>query len=82
MAELIVLDAERQGAGLEAMLEALLEQVRAGEISSIGVAYVYRDGRSGSKWSEAPNFATLLGAVTRLAHKLQLDKDADDAARG
>jgi hypothetical protein len=83
MAELVVIEPEDEGEGLEAMLDRLLGRVRAGEISSIAVAYVGRDGRAGSMWSEAPSFAAQLGAVHRLAHQLQLERDeADDAAAG
>jgi hypothetical protein len=83
MAELLVLEPERPGEGLESMLEEMLERVRAGEVSSIAIAYVQRDGRAGRMWSEAPSLAALLGSIQRLAHRIQVEWDEqDDAAQG
>lgn len=44
-------------------LEATLEQARRGELSSVAIAYVERDGSSGSNYSEAPGYVALIGAT-------------------
>jgi hypothetical protein len=68
--------------GIEEMLEHLLEQVRDGNVSSMAVAWVTRDGRVANTWSEAPNFGAMLGSVNRLAHHLNLQHDDENAASG
>lgn len=77
MADLIPLEPEPLGEGLMPLLEHLMEAAKAGEISSLGVGIVYRDGRIGAKWSFAPSRAALLGAVGRLEHKLNLEADEE-----
>lgn len=69
-AELRVIDAEPIGEDAAARLEEALEQVRNGAVSSVGLALVYRDGSTGTCWSEAPSIGTLIGAVARLQHRL------------
>lgn len=73
MADLTVIDAEPVGEDVVAYLEDLLCRARAGEFSSIAVAFVYRDGSTGSGNSSAPSLAALLGAVAGLQHKLAED---------
>jgi hypothetical protein len=64
--KLHAIDAEPATSDTVRTLEAVLEQARAGELSSVAVAYVFRDGSSGSEWSEAPSFSCLVGAITRM----------------
>lgn len=71
-AKLSVIDVEPIDPSVVEKLEMLLERAIAGEISSIGLAWVMRDGRVGSTWSKLPNKATMLGAVGRLTFRLQL----------
>lgn len=70
MLDLTVIESEPAGAGIVEYLETLLEQAQAGALSSIAVAKVYRDGTTGSGWSELPSLATMIGAVTILQSKL------------
>ena len=65
-----VIDAEPLGADVIATLESVLEQARAGQVSSVAVAVVYRDGSTGKTWSGAPSASTLVGAVARLQASL------------
>jgi hypothetical protein len=65
-----VLDAEPVGADTVAKLEEALEKARAGQLSSVALAVVYRDGTSGRAWSSAPSLSCLIGAVVRLEHAL------------
>lgn len=74
-AELRVLDAEPPGQGVVERLEEALEKARAGEISSIALAVVYRDGSVSGSWSDAPNRMLLLGSLSRLAYRVNLDGD-------
>lgn len=69
-AELIALDPEPVAADVIDTLERMLERARAGEISSVAIAAVYRDGATTSTWSAQPSFATLLGAVHHMAFRL------------
>jgi hypothetical protein len=75
MVELVSLEPEPHGEGLEALLEKTLEEVRAGEVSSLAIAIVYRSGILGAKWSHWPSFGMILGAVERLKWKLQQAQD-------
>lgn len=75
MAELIALEPEAQAADLIAVLDDARAKVEAGEISSIAIAFVYRNGDSNSSWSGLPNRVQMLGSIYRLAHKLQLFLD-------
>lgn len=77
MPDLTVIEPEPLGADVIETLEYVMAKARNGEISSVALAYVYRDGRAGRTWSQAPCFAALLGAIARLAHCLNLDKDGE-----
>jgi hypothetical protein len=50
-------------------LESALAEAREGRLSSVAVAMVYRDGRTGQLWSTAPLSAMLIGAIARLMHR-------------
>jgi hypothetical protein len=77
MPELAVIEPEGVSPDLIETIEQLLEKAKAGEISSVAVAFVYRDGTIGRDWSTPPSFAALLGAVTRLAHRMNIVKDEE-----
>lgn len=51
-------------------LSELCEAAKREEISSVGIAVVYRDGTTGNCWSASPSIGLLIGAVTRLQHRL------------
>jgi hypothetical protein len=70
MAELHVLDAEPRGADVIEVLEEALRQARAGQLSSVAVAAVYRDGCTQQAWSSAPSVSLLIGAAARLVYRL------------
>jgi hypothetical protein len=69
-AELRVLDAEPPASDTVAKLEEALERARSGQLSSVAIAVVYRDGTCGQCWSQAPSLSCLIGAVTRMQHAL------------
>lgn len=75
MAELIEIEPEPLGADVIPALEGALAKAKAGEISSLGIAIVYRSGESGQIWSKASTAAALLGSIHRLAHKFQQEMD-------
>lgn len=70
-----VLDAEPPSTTLVKVLEETLEMARKGELSSVALAYVYRDGHSGAAWSKVPSFSCLLGATMRLQHDLMRESE-------
>lgn len=74
-ADLHAIDAEPGDDSIFPLLTRVLEMADAGEISSLGVCIVHRDGSTQQLWSCPPNVATLLGSVHRLAHKLNLELD-------
>ena len=51
------------GADVIATLEAVLEKARAGELSCVAVAMVYRDGCTGQRFSDAPLTGALIGSL-------------------
>lgn len=66
MTELRIITAEPVGKGVISLLEELLAEARAGEISSIAVATIDREGVPTSRFSRAPSLTTLIGGVTML----------------
>jgi hypothetical protein len=75
VSDLRVLTAEPQGAGIVEHLEAVLAQAKAGSISSVAIAFVHRDGAVDGVWSAPPSVGLLLGAISRLGHRLHLEMD-------
>lgn len=75
MAELRVIESVPVSDDLIATIEGVLEKAKAGELSSVAIASVYRDGNTGWSWSDPPSVGTLLGSVNRLAHRLNLLMD-------
>jgi hypothetical protein len=63
-----VLDAEPVCADTITKLEEALEKARAGHLSSVAIAVVYRDGTCGRSWSSAPNLSCLIGSIARLQY--------------
>jgi hypothetical protein len=70
MATLIPIDAEAPGENIIELLEESLADAKAGKLSSIAIACVWRDGCTSHAFSKPPNAALLLGSVTRLEHKI------------
>lgn len=60
---------------LVGMLEMMLEHARAGRITSFGVVTLTSDGgySTGFHVAEGDNPTTLLGATSRLAHRMNVD---------
>lgn len=61
-----VINAEPIGKTVVERLEEFLEDAKAGKLSSVAIAAVYRDGTCNHNWSEAPSVSTLLGAIVRM----------------
>ena len=76
-AGLAVIEPEGVSPDLVSTIEELLAKAKAGELSSVAIAYVYRDGTIGRGWSTPPCFGALLGAVNRLAHRMNVVKDEE-----
>jgi hypothetical protein len=74
--DLRVISAEPLGVDIIEVLRRALEKAEAGELSSVAIAMVYRDGCTGASWSSAPSLALLLGSVARLSHILARKMDA------
>lgn len=70
-----VLDAEPIGADVVEALRTALDKAEAGELSSVAIAVVYRDGVTGRFISKPPSLGLLLGSVTRLAHLISRQMD-------
>ena len=56
-------------------LEKTLEMARNGEIIAVAIAMVDKEGRGNYRWSEGDQSTTMVGAVTRLLHALNLTLD-------
>jgi hypothetical protein len=76
MANLIAIDPEPISASIVDYLENLIERARAGQFSAVAAAYVYRDGSTGSGYSDQHNLATMVGSVEAL--KVKLVRDTTD----
>lgn len=70
-----VIDAEPPAQDVIATLERALRQARDGELSSVALAFVHRDGAVSAEWSSLPSRPAMLGSISRLAHKINLDAD-------
>ena len=75
MPRLTVIDPEPPAPDLIATLERALEQARAGDLSSVALAFVHRDGAVSAEWSTLPSRPAMLGSISRLAHRINLDAD-------
>lgn len=70
-AQLFPIDcAPKAGDDLRELLDDLIAMHAKGELSSVAVAVVYRTGATSVGYSTAPSYATLIGGVARLQHKL------------
>lgn len=74
-AKVHVIDAEPVGEGIVETLEDWLERAKAGEVSSVAIAIVNRDGSASTEWSDAPSQVLLIGAVSRLQWRLNQELD-------
>jgi hypothetical protein len=66
MADVTVLDAEPIGKDVVETLELALNRARNGELSSVAIAAVKRDGSPYWVNSAAPNKSTLIGVIERM----------------
>jgi hypothetical protein len=78
MPDLRVIDAEPPGKAVVKVLKDALARARKGEISSVAIAVVERDGAANWQWSYAPNNSTLIGSIERMKADLIRDADAQD----
>jgi hypothetical protein len=70
MTALRVIEAEPVGGDIVDKLQTALNEALAGRLSSVAIAVVYRDGATGSSWSEAPSLGLLLGSATLLQARI------------
>lgn len=70
MSKLRVITAEAQGDKVIETLEEALALAKAGDLSSVALAMVHRDGTTSFSYSELPSRGTMVGSVTRLQHYL------------
>jgi hypothetical protein len=68
--DLSVIDCEPPNLGTIEALERMLDLARAGDLSSVAIAFVRRDGCTGNDFSDPPSRATLIGAVAMLQAEL------------
>lgn len=74
MSKLHVITAEPDGSkSVIERLEETLEKAKVGELSSVAIAVVYRDGCTSRCWSDAPSMATLIGSVGMMHHLMMRD---------
>lgn len=67
-AGLTVIEPEPAGASVAEVMKEALEGVD--RVSSIAIAFVYRDGTTGTAWSDVPSMGLLLGAIGRLQYEM------------
>jgi hypothetical protein len=70
-ADLVPIDSEPPNTeDVVAKLEEFLAEARKGQISSVAIAVVYRDGSSGRAWSKRHSETAMIGSVGLLHHAL------------
>lgn len=77
MADLVAIDPEPLGEGIPETMAWAQKKIDAGQVSSIAIVIVDREGKAWRNWSALPNRATMLGAIARLAHRLNLWVDEE-----
>lgn len=75
MTELTVLEPEPAAPDVIETLEEALAEAREGRLSAVAIAVVYRDGVGGASWSALPSRMAMLGAISRLSHKINIEAD-------
>lgn len=77
MAEIVELKARpaRVIASVVKRLEEILAEAKEGKIQSVAIACIHDTGEAGASWSETDNFSALLGAITRLQHRINVNQD-------
>lgn len=77
MAEIVKLVPERERIKADVIdnLEKALEMARKGEITAVAIAMVDKEGRGNYRWSEGDQATTMVGAVQRMQHRLNLAVD-------
>lgn len=53
-------------------LEKALEMARSGEVVAVAIAMVDKEGRGNYRWSDGDMATTMVGAVQRMQHMLNL----------
>lgn len=77
-ARFAVIEPEPAGASVVDTLKDVMDDAKAGTVSSVAVAIVYRDGTVGTAWSEVPSTGLLIGAAARLQWRLiQMQDELD-----
>lgn len=70
MPRLTVIEAEPISPDVVEYIEQVLAMAKRGELSSVAISYVFRDGSTGRGWSTPPSIGLLLGSVTVTQHLL------------
>lgn len=76
MADIRLIDAAPVEQAVVSYLETVLARAKNGEYSAVAVAVVYRDGSTGSGYSNQYNLATMVGSPEQLKAKLLKDMEA------
>ena len=77
MAELHAIDCEPTGNGIEALLDEVRKRFDAGEISSLAVAMVNRDGTSDYLNSFCPSYTAIIGSIERMKYRIIMEAETD-----
>ena len=73
--KLEVIDAEPIGTKVIEVLELAMEMARTGQLSSISVVGIVRDGAPYWNYSDAPNTSALIGASERMKFEIISETD-------
>lgn len=63
--------------GAVEILEYALKRAKAGELSSVSIAWTTREGNFGNDWTGGPHFAAQLGSVARLFFELNQHRELE-----
>lgn len=79
MSEIVKLVTERDRIKEDVVkqLEKALEMARSGEVVAVAIAMVDKEGRGNYRWSDGDMSTTMVGAVQRLQHMLNITLDQD-----
>lgn len=74
-AQLRTIEPQPLGKTIISRLEWALELARKGELSSVAIAVVYRDGCGGHQYSDVPSCGLLVGTIARMQAAIIRDID-------
>jgi hypothetical protein len=70
-----VIPSEDVAADAVEVIEEVLARAKAGELSSVSIAWTTREGVAGNTWSAGPHSAAQIGSAAIMLHQLAASRE-------